>query len=58
MQTSLSGFFIKQEIFRMIFLRPDRFSVRFPAPSAFSGPARSEQSREAEGKKIVFFMKK
>ena len=42
----------------MIFLRPDRFSVRFPAPSAFSGPARSEQNREAEGKKIVFFMKK
>ena len=58
MQISLSGFFIKQEIFRMIFpsrriFSPDGFPLEAFSPDR---PFGMEQGKKK--KKIVFFMKK
>lgn len=54
MQTSLSGFFIKQEIFRMIFSPAGSFLRTVSRLKRFLRTGRSEWNREATGKKLFF----
>ena len=58
MQTSLPGFFIKQEIFRMIFFSGRIFSPDGFPLEAFSPDRPFGMEQGSNGKKIVFFMKK
>lgn len=54
MQISLSGFFIKQEIFRMIFPPGGSFLRMVSRSKRFRRTGRSEWNREATGKKLFF----
>lgn len=54
MQTSLSGFFIKQEIFRMIFFSGRIFSPDGFPLEAFSPDRPFGMEQGSNGKKIVF----